>query len=94
MKLLGAKLSDKESMTPMLETIRESIITKQPEMHEFIANALKENLIPSPGEAGKKVIDRSLNHMVLLDAITKGMVAQGVRHFIWTCEGKISGYSL
>ena len=74
MKLLGSKLTEKESMKPMLETIRASIITKQPEMHEFISTALKENLIPSPDEAGQKVINRSLNHMVLLDAITKGMV--------------------
>jgi hypothetical protein len=72
-KLVGAKLSNPESMKPMLETIRESIVTKQPELHEFISAALKENLIPAPDEAAQKIIIRSLNHTVLLDAITKGM---------------------
>ena len=73
LKLLGSRLTDKESMTPMLERVRESIITKQPELHEFISTALKENLIPTPDENGQKWIVRSLNHMVLLDALTKGM---------------------
>ena len=73
LKLLGSRLSHKESMTPMLEQIRESIITKQPELHEFISKALSENLIKTPDDDGKKMIARSLNHMVLLDVVTKGM---------------------
>ena len=73
MKLLGARLIREESMKPMLETIRTSILTKQPELHEFISTALKENLLPEPTEAGQKLILRSLNHMVILDALTKGM---------------------
>jgi hypothetical protein len=72
-KLLGPLLSEKESMAPMLERIRESIITKQPELHEFIARALNENLIQAPDDAAKKMIVRSLNHTMLLDGITKGM---------------------
>jgi hypothetical protein len=71
--LLGNKLSEPESMRPMLERIRESIISKHPAMHEIISTGLNENLIQSPTEAGHKLINRSLNHMVLLDAITRGM---------------------
>ena len=73
MKLLGSRLTDKESMKPMLETIRNNIITKNPALHEFINAALNENLIPTPDESGHKLILRALNHMVLLDTITKGM---------------------
>jgi hypothetical protein len=72
-KILGARLSEAESMKPMLEKVRESIITKQPEIHDFIATALKENLIPPPDAEGHRQIVRSLNHMVILDAVTKAM---------------------
>ena len=71
--LLGSKLSGKESMRPMLETIQRGILSKQPEMLKFLSTALKEDLLPSPSEAGQKLIIKTLNHMVLLDAITKGM---------------------
>ncbi len=72
-KLLGTILTEQQSMRPMLETIRTSIISKQPELQEFVSTAIKENLIDSPDQAAQALITRSLNYMVLLDAITKGM---------------------
>lgn len=72
-KILGQTICEPESMKPMLERIRTSIITKQPEIHDFITAALKDNLIPSPDAEAHELIIRSLNHMVLLDAITRAM---------------------
>ena len=72
-KLLGERLTNEESMAPMLERIRKSILTKHPAMLEFISKSLKENSLPEPTKDGQQVIKRTLNHMVLLDTITKGM---------------------
>ena len=74
MKLVGAKLEKPESMAPMLETVKKSLLDKHPALCELLAAALKENLIPTADADGKKTVDRTLHHMVLLNAITKGMV--------------------
>jgi hypothetical protein len=73
LQLLGSKLTEPESMKPMLEKISTSIISKHPALHEMIDVGLNENLTAAPDEEGRKLIIRSLNHMVLLDVITRGM---------------------
>jgi hypothetical protein len=73
-KLLGSKLSQPESMKPMLETIRTSILSKHPAIHDLIGTILRDNLVPSPDEAGRKTVVRALNYMLVLNEITRGMV--------------------
>jgi hypothetical protein len=73
--LLAASLAEPVPLRPMLERARAAIVSRQPAMRDFLCAALERDLIPTVSdEKSRAIINRSLHHAFLLDALTEEIV--------------------
>lgn len=69
--LLADQMSQPQSLRPMLERVRLSILEKHPAISEFVCSALEKNLIEKA--SSRPMILRTIHHMFLLETIISAM---------------------
>ena len=73
-RVFGPVLSTPLPLGPVLQEIRQAIITKQPAVAEFVCAALAENLItPLHNSGDLQAVTRIIHHIWLLDLLTREM---------------------
>ncbi len=70
---LGEKLTQPQSLQPLLGEISAGINKRHPLVKIFLSEALKAGLFPVPDDHGVKAITCALHHTYLLEALTVAM---------------------